>query len=126
MLDGVVVTRAAVVGQGVDAGAKVLTIGDFSTVQIEGEVPESLVDGLVAAGTPSVRVRRSNDGGLAFDTLSTSAEFISGYALGVRARRGEEREGEGGGGEGPGGEGAVSGHGRCLGLRKRVANRSAL
>ena len=73
-IDGVVVTRAAVVGQGVDAGAKVLTIGDFSTVQIEGEVPESLVDGLVAAGTPSVRVRRSNDGAL---VTTGTVRFIS-------------------------------------------------
>lgn len=73
-IDGVVVTRAAVVGQGVDAGAKVLTIGDFASVQIEGEVPESLVDALVAAGTPSVRVRRSNDGAL---VTTGTVRFIS-------------------------------------------------
>lgn len=73
-IDGVVVTRAAVVGQGVDAGAKVLTIGDFTSVQIEGEVPESLVDGLVAAGTPSVRVRRSTDGAL---VTTGTVRFIS-------------------------------------------------
>ena len=73
-IDGVVVTRAAVVGQGVDAGAKVLTIGDFASVQIEGEVPESLVDGLVAAGTPNVRVRRSTDGAL---VTTGTVRFIS-------------------------------------------------
>ena len=60
--DGVVVTRDAVVGQGIVAGERLLTIGDFASVQIEGEVPESLVDALVAAGTPNVRVRRPNDG----------------------------------------------------------------
>ena len=73
-IDGVVVTRSAVVGQGVEAGAKVLTIGDFGSVQIEGEVPESLVDALVAAGTPSVRVRRSNDGAL---VTTGTVRFIS-------------------------------------------------
>ena len=57
-LDGVVVTRAAIVGQGVDAGAKVLTIADFGSVQIDGEVPESLVDSLATAGTARVRVWR--------------------------------------------------------------------
>lgn len=31
-------------------------------------------------------VRRSNDGGLAFDALSTSAAFTAGYAVGIRAR----------------------------------------
>ena len=73
-IDGVVVTRSALVGQGVDAGAKVLTIGDFSSVQIEGEVPESLVDGLVGAGTPSVRVRRSSDGAV---VTTGTVRFIS-------------------------------------------------
>lgn len=73
-IDGVVVTRAAVVGQGVDAGAKVLTIGDFASVQIEGEVPESLVDALVASGTPSVRVRRSNGGEL---VTTGTVRFVS-------------------------------------------------
>lgn len=73
-IDGVVVTRAAIVGQGVDAGAKVLTIGDFANVQIEGEVPETLVDALVAAGTPGVRVRRSTDGAL---VTTGTVRFIS-------------------------------------------------
>lgn len=73
-IDGVVVTRSVVVGQGVGAGERVLTIGDFGSVQIEGEVPESLVDALVGAGTPSVRVRQSNDGAL---VTTGTVRFIS-------------------------------------------------
>ncbi|MBI4879855.1 MAG: efflux RND transporter periplasmic adaptor subunit [Planctomycetes bacterium] len=73
-IDGVVVMRAAIAGQGAEAGAKMLTIADVSSVQIEGEVPESLVNGLAAAGTPSVRVRRSGDDSL----VSTgTVRFIS-------------------------------------------------
>lgn len=73
-IDGVVVARTALVGQGVDAGTKVLTIGDFGTVQIDGEVPESLVGGLAAAGTASVRVRRSGDAAL---VATGTVRFIS-------------------------------------------------
>lgn len=63
-IEGVVVARQGAVGQGVDAGQAVVIVGDFTNVQIDGEVPESLVDQLVASGAPSVRIRRSNDGAL--------------------------------------------------------------
>lgn len=57
-IDGVVVSRTAGPGVGVSAGAPILTIGNFQSVQIEGEVPEGLIDRLAAAPTPTVRVRR--------------------------------------------------------------------
>lgn len=57
-IDGVVVSRTAGPGTGVSAGAAILTIGNFQSVQIEGEVPEGLIDRLSSASTPTVRVRR--------------------------------------------------------------------
>ena len=57
-MDGVVVMRSVSPGSGVSAGAAIVTIGNFATVQIDGEVPESLIDRALAAGTAKVRVRR--------------------------------------------------------------------
>lgn len=57
-IDGVVVSRQAGPGTGVSAGAAILTIGNFQSVQVEGEVPEGLIDRLSAAFTPKVRIRR--------------------------------------------------------------------
>lgn len=56
-MDGVVVSRAAVTGQGVAEGETLLRLGNFSSVQIEGEVPEALLAQVVAAGKAIVRVK---------------------------------------------------------------------
>ncbi|MBK7405606.1 MAG: efflux RND transporter periplasmic adaptor subunit [Phycisphaerales bacterium] len=56
-IDGVVVSRTAGPGVGVSAGAPILTIGNFQSVQIEGEVPEGLIDRL-SSRPHSVRIRR--------------------------------------------------------------------
>jgi len=61
-IDGVVVSRSAVLGQGIEGGSTILAVGDFSEVQIEGEVPEGLVDRLATAKGAVVRVRRGDDG----------------------------------------------------------------
>jgi len=57
-IDGVVITRSAVPGQGVSAGVAILTVGDFSSVQIEGELPEGLLDRIGTMQNAKVRVRR--------------------------------------------------------------------
>ncbi len=57
-LDGVVVSRTAVIGDGVAAGSPIVSIGDFSRVQIEGELPEGLLSRVEAAPNAKVRVRR--------------------------------------------------------------------
>lgn len=57
-LDGVVVSRTAVIGEGVAAGSPIVSIGDFSRVQIEGELPEGLLTRVGEAPNAKVRVRR--------------------------------------------------------------------
>lgn len=57
-LDGVVVSRTAVIGEGVAAGSPIVSIGDFSRVQIEGELPEGLLSRVEGAPNAKVRVRR--------------------------------------------------------------------
>lgn len=57
-IDGVVVSRTAGLGSGVSAGAAILTIGNFQSVQVEGEVPEGLIDRLFPASASKVRIRR--------------------------------------------------------------------
>ncbi len=57
-IDGVVISRSAVAGQGVSAGAAILTIGNFSAVQVEGELPEGLLDRVGSVQQAVVRVRR--------------------------------------------------------------------
>jgi len=57
-IDGVVTSRTAVAGEGVEAGRAIVTIGEFSRVQLEGELPESLVDRIASATTRKVRIRR--------------------------------------------------------------------
>ncbi len=59
-MDGVVIERDVVAGQGVAPGQTLMKIADYSSVQIEGEVPESLLDRLVAASGNEVRVRRDS------------------------------------------------------------------
>ena len=60
-IDGVVIARNVNAGQGVDAGGMLLEIADYSQVQIEGEPPESLVNGLGNTTNRAVRIRRSSD-----------------------------------------------------------------
>jgi len=75
-IDGVVTTRSAAVGQGVEAGQPLLTIGDFARVQIEGELPEGLVDRLTAASGSKVRIRRGV--GAASDVVAEgTVRFVS-------------------------------------------------
>ena len=57
-IDGVVVRRAAVSGEGVSAGTAILTVGNFGAVQVEGELPEGLIDRVASAPSAKVRVRR--------------------------------------------------------------------
>ncbi len=57
-IEGVVTARTAVAGEGVDAGRAIVTVGEFSRVQIEGELPEGLVDRIAGATGSRVRIRR--------------------------------------------------------------------
>lgn len=57
-IDGVVISRDGVPGRGVGAGAPILTIGNLSRVQVEGELPEGLLDRVGAVQQALVRVRR--------------------------------------------------------------------
>ncbi len=61
-IDGVVVMQSAIIGQGVDRGQSIAQIVDLTRVQIEGEVPESLLSHLAAARDAVVRVRSGTDG----------------------------------------------------------------
>jgi multidrug efflux pump subunit AcrA (membrane-fusion protein) len=56
-IDGVVVSRLAILGQSVATGVAILTIGNFQSVQIDGELPEGLLDRLGSAQGAEVRVR---------------------------------------------------------------------
>lgn len=56
-IDGVVLTRSAVVGAGVASGQTLVTIGDLSRVQIEGELPDGLVDRVAQKLGAGVRIR---------------------------------------------------------------------
>lgn len=73
-MDGVVIARNVVNGQGVQAGQTLVEIADYSKVQVEGELPESLFTRLGTATGNAVRVRRNVDGeSIAIGTL----RFIS-------------------------------------------------
>jgi len=75
-ISGVVVAREVIGGQGVEAGQTLLTIAEYSHVQIEGELPESLVPRLDIFSGKSVRIRRASDPD--GDPLSTgTVRFIS-------------------------------------------------
>jgi len=67
-IDGVVVSRGAIPGQGVSAGAAIVTVGNFTSVQVEGELPEGLIDRVASASNAKVRVRRG---------VGTSGETIA-------------------------------------------------
>lgn len=60
-ISGVVITRQVNGGQGVEAGQTLMTIAEYSRVQIEGELPESLVFRLETASNNPVRIRRASD-----------------------------------------------------------------
>ncbi len=59
--DGVVIERSARPGHWAPPGETLLAVADFSIVQIEGEVPESLVARLVDRTSDVVRVRTPAD-----------------------------------------------------------------
>ncbi|HVZ94530.1 MAG TPA: efflux RND transporter periplasmic adaptor subunit [Phycisphaerales bacterium] len=61
-MDGVVMSRLVNPGQGVESGVPLFQIADFSTVQIEGELPESLAARFGAATGQPVRIRTRSDG----------------------------------------------------------------
>ena len=75
-MSGVVIAREVTGGQGVEAGQLLLTIAEYSRVQIEGELPESLVPRLDTVSDKHVRIRRASDRD--GDLLSTgTVRFIS-------------------------------------------------
>ena len=57
-IGGVVIARKVIAGEGVEAGETLLEIADYSRVQIEGELPESMVERLGSAANKQVRIRR--------------------------------------------------------------------
>lgn len=62
-ISGVVIARDVVSGQGVDAGESLLTIVEYSRVQVEGELPESLVHRAGSLKGKHVRIRRVSEPG---------------------------------------------------------------
>ncbi len=57
-ISGVVIARDVMTGEGVDAGESLLTIAEYSRVQVEGELPESLVHRAGDLKGKQVRIRR--------------------------------------------------------------------
>ena len=55
--DGIVIKREAMAGSWVMPGQAIVTVADFSIVQIEGELPESLIPRVEARTVNKVRVR---------------------------------------------------------------------
>ncbi|HKQ47531.1 MAG TPA: efflux RND transporter periplasmic adaptor subunit [Phycisphaerae bacterium] len=55
--DGVVVERSARPGHWAAAGETLLSVADYSVVQIEGELPESLIPRVASRSSDAVRVR---------------------------------------------------------------------
>ena len=75
-IDGVVVSRLAILGQSVATGVAILTIGNFQSVQIDGELPEGLLDRLGSAQGAEVRVRTGSSATSAIVAQGT-LRFIS-------------------------------------------------
>jgi len=73
-IGGVVIERSAIMGSGVQAGESLLRIADYSIVQIEGELPESLVQRLDPSGGQAARIRATAEGE---PTASGEVRFIS-------------------------------------------------
>jgi len=59
--DGLVVARAARPGHWASPGETLLEVADYSVVQIEGELPESLISRVVSRGSDEVRIRIAAD-----------------------------------------------------------------
>ncbi len=59
--DGLVVARAARPGHWASPGETLLEVADYSVVQIEGELPESLISRVVSRGSDDVRIRIAAD-----------------------------------------------------------------
>ena len=57
-ISGVVIARDVMAGEGVDAGKSLLTVAEYSRVQVEGELPESLVHRAGDLKGKQVRIRR--------------------------------------------------------------------
>jgi len=72
--DGVIVGRWARPGHWAAAGEAMLSIADYAVVQIEGELPESLIGRVVNRSSDKVRIRTSTDGKL---VAEGSVKFIS-------------------------------------------------
>ena len=60
-ISGVIIARTVNAGEGIEAGQTLVEVADYSRVQIEGELPESLVERLAAATNNKVRLRRISD-----------------------------------------------------------------
>jgi RND family efflux transporter MFP subunit len=54
---GVVIERFVMPGEWIEGGQKILEVADYRTVQVEGELPESLIARMRARKTNKVRVR---------------------------------------------------------------------
>ncbi len=61
LISGVVIARTLNSGEGIEAGQTLVEVADYSRVQIQGELPESLVERLAAATNNKVRLRRISD-----------------------------------------------------------------
>lgn len=72
--DGVVIKREANPGQWTTAGERLLAIADYSVVQIEGEIPESLLPRITGRVSDTVRIRTATDDTL---VLEGTIKFIS-------------------------------------------------
>ncbi len=73
-IDGVVVARDGVVGEGVETGRAILQVADYSTVQVDAEVPESLLARLSGSVGTAVRLRPNAEGD---PVAAGSVRFIS-------------------------------------------------
>lgn len=62
-IDGVVISRSAATGEGVPAGAAIVTVAEYASVQVEGELPEGLIDRVAVAPNATVRARRGTGSG---------------------------------------------------------------
>ena len=60
-ISGIVTTRNVNTGEGVESGQALVEIADYSRVQIEGELPESLVERAISGTNNKVRLRRVSD-----------------------------------------------------------------
>lgn len=67
-IDGVIVSRTGLPGEGVAAGFAIATVGNFSAVQIEGELPEGLIDRV--ASVPGAKVRVTRETGIQGDAVA--------------------------------------------------------